>query len=881
MVENDILCFTETHLDGSIHSGEIFNNSEFTVHRKDRNLFGGGVLIAIRNDIAHRRIVIDTETEVIAIELTELKLGLCCVYRSPSSVDKNFMNFLDYYSGNSIILGDFNLPGINWLSDPPNPKHSCVQANIHKEFIIDILSYGYSQLIQQPTHVKGNILDLVLTNKHDLIHNLTIHPNTYSDHNIISFSLLTLVKRKHKEIRHILLYKKCDLVKFEQLLTSILNRLKEASNTCVNINEMWDLFEEDFIQAVKETVPIKKVNNSKHPWLTTRITRMSRSLKSLWHKYKSTGDEFFIKKYKNKQRVYKNLLRKTKNDYLSSKIFKPLEQGNSKPFFKHLNSMKTPVTTICSLTKPDGELTEDKYEISNILNDFFQSQFCTKQQLSPNKMLRNWSSDITANGVCKLIGDLKHGKAPGPDGINASMLQLHPELTAECLSIIYNKSFSLGQVPARWKEANVVPLHKTGDRKFPGNYRPVSLTSIPCKIMEHIILHKLNEELEHLLTDSQHGFRQGLSCETQLTSTIHSIAKNSDQGYATHALILDFKKAFDKVPHRLLMEKLEKLSVSQPLIDWIASFLTSRSQKVTLSGISSQSRGVSSGVPQGSVLGPRLFLTYINDLPESVNCSTSLFADDTIMYSAITSGFTTDDFQNNIDKLLAWSHKWLLEFNIDKCKIMIFTPGKLESLPIYFLDNSQLQIETQSLYLGVWLSFALSWRTHIETKARKASQMLGFLKRNLYNASQKVKLIAYKSLVRSVLEYGSQVWDPYKRLEIDLLESIQRKAVRFICNIKGRQESITPLLEELGLEPLHIRRKNSRIALLHKIIVDSSSETPGAISAKFPELMNSNENVTDIITRSRSANHPSNVAAKKNAYHHSFLPRTIRDLKLK
>ena len=222
-----------------------------------------------------------------------------------------------------------------------------------------------------------------------------------------------------------------------------------------------------------------------------------------------------------------------------------------------------------------------------------------------------------------------------------------------------------------------------------------------------------------------------------------------------------------------------------------------------------------------------------------------------------------------------------MEFNVDKCKVMCFsnraTPDNTLS---YFLNGNRLQCETHSLYLGVWLSNDLSWRYHIEAKVRKASQMLGFLRRVLFQAPRGLKLIAYKSLIRPILEYGCQVWDPYKKYEIDQIEAIQRKAARFICNARGRDTSITALLKELGLEPLEERRCNFRKSLLHKTLVDACSLSPGALSYKFPELLNQGADQDKVTTRSQREAMPMNLASNRNRYHNSFLPRTIRDMKL-
>jgi hypothetical protein len=262
-----------------------------------------------------------------------------------------------------------------------------------------------------------------------------------------------------------------------------------------------------------------------------------------------------------------------------------------------------------------------------------------------------------------------------------------------------------------------------------------------------------------------------------------------------------------------------------------------------------------------------------------LNCEVSLCADDTILYKAINDSSDEGQFQRDIDAVFNWSCEWMLEFNTEKCKIINFNLSSSAASPSYTLGTENLQVANSALYLGVWLTSNLSWTLHINNKVKKAYQILGFLKRTLFQAPKKVKLLAYKTLVRPILEYGCQVWDPVKKCDINLLEAVQKKAVRFICNIKGRQqESITSLTLELGLDPLEWRRYQSRMTLFHRVLVDSGSENPGPVSAGFPELAPLDEN-DGVITRSIFNSQPRTQAVRTGVYHSSFLPRSIRDLK--
>ena len=210
---------------------------------------------------------------------------------------------------------------------------------------------------------------------------------------------------------------------------------------------------------------------------------------------------------------------------------KPLLKGNSKPFYKYL-LLASGSTTTCN------------HECAKLFNTYFHQQFCTDEQLVNTKFLPITSdiTDIDEKGILNLITNLKN-KSPDPDNIRKCELLVHPALTARCLKHIFQISLNSDKLPSAWKTANVTPIHKKGPSDEVYNYRPISLTSIPCKMMEHIVLHHLNNTLDSILHSRQHGFRRGLSCETQLCSTYHDIAKLTESSSVVHAEVLDCKKS--------------------------------------------------------------------------------------------------------------------------------------------------------------------------------------------------------------------------------------------------------------------------------------------------------------------------------------------------
>ena len=297
----------------------------------------------------------------------------------------------------------------------------------------------------------------------------------------------------------------------------------------------------------------------------------------------------------------------------------------------------------------------------------------------------------------------------------------------------------------------------------------MSLTSICCKILEHIVHSHVMSHLDNhqMLNDAQHGFRKRRSCESQLILTVQDLAKGLNEGEQIDAVLLDFSKAFDKVPHQSLLEKLRHYGVRDNLNQWIQDFLTDRQQEVVLEGVHSKATDVSSGVPQGTVLGPLLFLVYINDMPENISSTTRLFADDALVYRIIRSRKDQTLLQEDLDKLQDWEHKWLMQFNADKCEVIRITNKKRPLTQDYHIHNTKLQTIKDAKYLGSTISSDLSWNSHVDITAKKANTSLNFLKRNLHSCPTSKKEKYFKSLTRPIMEYASCVWDPYTQRNID------------------------------------------------------------------------------------------------------------------
>ena len=508
--------------------------------------------------------------------------------------------------------------------------------------------------------------------------------------------------------------------------------------------------------------------------------------------------------------------------HINTTIEKGLEENNTKPFWKYVKSRRQDNIGVAPL-KEGPELHSDSTSKARILLKQFCSVF-TKPDNSPQPTMPGHPFPdiepitIETKGIEKLLKNLNASKASGPDDIPTRILKTCAESIAPSLTCAFICSLHSGDLPQDWLSANVSAIFKKGDKNKAENYRPVSLTSVCCKVLEHILSRHLRTHLEkhNILTDKNHRFRSGFSCVTQLLTTTHDFFVSYEEGKQIDVAVLDLSKAFDTVPHAKLLSKMEHYGIRGPIYTWIEHFLTQRKMRVVLEGSHSEEENVISGVPQGTVLGPLLFLCYLNDMPTTVTSSIRLFADDCLLYRVIDSFEDHTELQKDLWKLEAWACEWGMVFNPTKCEIL---PINRTSHYLYKLGGIPLKQVQDCKYLGVNISAYLTWESHINKISKKAASILGFLRRNLRNCPKDCRRLSFIALVRSKLEYAATVWDPHVKKDIERLERIQRQAARFIQKDYKSIEPgcVTKMLEDLDLPPLDLRRKTQRIQLLNKI----------------------------------------------------------------
>ena len=576
--------------------------------------------------------------------------------------------------------------------------------------------------------------------------------------------------------------------------------------------ECWNILKYEIESIIDKFVPFQKQGKrcrKKH--LSKEAIRKIMLKQTMWRVYRRTRKDEDYAKYKEALNAATTEIRQSKRSYeqkLACNI-----KNDSKSFYAYVRSKQNVQDKVGPLEDSAGNIISQGFLMAEDLNGYFSSVF-TKEDISSlpvaDAKFQGAKSDylgplvVTPELVAKKIKAMKDNKSPGVDGIPPKLLMETVEQISIPLARVFNLSLKEGVVPFEWKEANIIPLFKKGSRNKSENYRPVSLTSVICKLLERLIKdHMVDFLVKHkLLNSSQHGFLKARSCLTNMLCFLEEITKWIDVGSPVDIIYLDFQKAFDKVPHQRLLLKLKAHGIGDSITDWIEQWLTDRRQRVVVDGEVSNWKSVLSGVPQGSVLGPILFLIYINDLDDSITSNVLKFADDTKLFRKVNTDGDKQHLQNDLDRLVKWSEKWQMLFNLGKCKCI--HTGHRNLKVNYRMGDTVLGTTVKEKDLGVTISADMKVSEQCGIAASKGNQILGLIRRNITYKGKKLIIPLYKAIVRPHLEYCIQAWRPYRKKDIDTLERIQRRATKMIPEL--RDLSYEERLKECGLTTLETRR---------------------------------------------------------------------------
>ena len=604
-------------------------------------------------------------------------------------------------------------------------------------------------------------------------------------------------------------------------MRELLNEIDWHHNlTPLSILEAWEFFTAHFNDILHQCVPLIKQRKKKNIYMSSNALRLKNRKNKLWKNYlisKSSDDFHRFCKVRNDLRTLTRTLRSDYERNLSLNV-----KHNPKAFWKYINSRLKVRPTIDDLQCPDGSTAHTDKDKAEALNNFFTSIF-TQENLSS---IPSFTLDTTVpllqlvtvspHIVYKRLLDINPGKSPGPEGWPLIALRETAEQICIPLSILFTQSLETGLLPQDWKSAHVTPIFKKGNRHLPNNYRPISLTSSIVRLMESIIKDEIYDHLNsnHLLSVNQHGFMPGRSCTTQLLIAMDYWTKALEQRIPVDIIYLDFKKAFDSVPHTRLLSKLQAYGIGGKLYNWLYNYFTGRKQKVVLNNESSSWTSVTSGVPQGSVLGPLLFSIFINDLPSVVQSELVLFADDAKIYRTIQSDDDYLQLQQDLDNLFLWSCEWQLCFNVDKCKVLHI--GSNQHYRQYRLGGDFITVSDAEKDLGILIDNKLAFHKQCSTAVNKANKLLGIIRRSFEYINADTMLCLYKSLIRPIIEYGNVIWGPHYVIDQQAIEKIQHRATKLIPEL--RHDSYQERLSKLSLPSLVYRRQRGDLIFLYQLI---------------------------------------------------------------
>ena len=830
----DLFFTTETWLHKNITNSMIKINN-YEIVRSDRlNRKGGGVALYYKNylDIDEpNRPSIPLEFSNFEFICIDIKPGIrfLCFYIPPDSSNcaqtiTNICKIISFYHTTStpfIVLGDFNLPNINWNTFTAKGHSSEI-------FLDHCVENGLSQCVNSATHKHGNTLDLILCNSTAMSHlicNSVDCPLTSScDHNLLSFTLSSSISLPNKTSWTYPNFKKADYAAINQHLSSI--NWNSYFNNQQSLQAQYDIFISILQTTIEENVPLSTRSNKPKSNFPNYLKKLLKSKLKTYRLLKSgkCSKEYYKSKVSEYEKEVKAWHEKIEEDVCSN--------PHSNKLYSYANKKLKTTFLIPPLLNHSNSTSTSDIDKADLLNKTFHHNFTTddNSEFSPLYKLSSTMPDINIQepDILKAVLSTKDKLSLTPENIPSYFIKRVVRSILCPLSIIYNNCLKYNFVPHQWKESIITPIFKKGDRRLPTNYRPIALTSSFCRILEAIVSDNMlcHLSLNNLLLPNQYGFLPGRSSQSQLLHCLDQWYSSYFSNTIEYVTYTDISKAFDTVSHHKLIVVLRSFGINTFVTDWIQNFLTNRTQVVRINKSVSHPLPILSGVPQGSVLGPLLFILFINDIIQIIqlqhNTNFALFADDTKIVSTNPS-----KLQSSINSFSDTITTFQLNLAAQKCFVLPIGKSNLQKniLPPnnFTIDHTDLQFEDYAKDLGIYISKDLKWEIHVKKVVQQASfssyQIIkSFRSKNIWTL---MKL--YKSYVRPKLEYNTPVWSPYLSKDINAVEKVQKRFTKIVCrrcNIPF--SSYNDRLAKLNLLSLQNRRVRFDLITLYKIFNNRS-----------------------------------------------------------
>lgn len=841
-LEEEISCFalTETWLRAGVHDAEVFDPSLFQVFRKDRDFEnvniaetkGGGVLLALKNCIHAKNLDISIpELPLVDILGVEIKVSknnfivIILIYMQPDLPAETYeilfgqLESLSYlYDKKLLILGDFN---IREFKKCISMSTSSERFELASEFSNFFSLKQFNSIVNE----NNRLLDLVYsTDQCSVEEAQCVLTKRAIHHPILQISIdlniesLRPIPRNPSDSSFN--FRKANFNSlYDTLVTTNWDSLAEFEDVDEAVHEFYSMLN----TAFRASVPIKKNSRNKvksRPvWFAPGLNVLYRELKHAFKLSKKDPSVENINFYKVLRSRVKSETRKARMNYLE-KVENALKRDPRK-FWSVINEQKN-IPNLPSSMSFENTVLNNPSDIVNKFSDLFDNDF-SNQSTDENieTHFRNSYSflgltSISEKEIYEACKKCKDKMTTGPDNIPSFLVKDCASIFAVPLKYIFDLILTQKKFPRMWKKARIQPVFKKGNRSEMSNYRPISILSNFSKVFESILHKYISEHTKNLISSSQHGFTVGRSTVTNLVHSTQYISEVIDNSGQVDVIYTDLSKAFDRLDHVKLCEKLHHFGISTNLVQLINSYLSDRVSFVQYSGYKSECKGIRCGVPQGSVLGPLLFILYFHDLTYNLSCVHLEFADDLKIMNNIRSHNDCSDLQKDLEAVDKWCQVNNMVLNVDKCQVMTFTK-KINFITFdYSLRSNVLHRPELVRDLGITFDKKLSFAPHVTSICSKAHSRLGFVIRNTKELRkvESVKLL-FSALVRSVLEYGSICWAPLYNLHIDNLEKVQRKAVKFLSYSQDRT------YPERGFPQEILLRRHCLLSLEHRRIIQS------------------------------------------------------------
>lgn len=808
---------------------------KYIIYRRDRgnNIKGGGVLIAVSSLLASEALsighILDIEFICVLVKLKHKKIFITASYIPPNSSETTYQKHseaitdvvrMSHHNDYVIAVGDFNMPTIFWNFSPDSGYFTPFNSGCNLKFtkfidcLLDLNLYQKNGIYND----NRKLLDLVFIN--DCV-DTTIHrtdPITVPEDrhhptievNMSFSSIHTSVPASNSRFKDFC-FKKANYDTLNILLNdtnwSSLLSTSNSFNESAAIDHVIERFYDRVYWIMNQCIPKQNVSKpTGPPWNSNRLSNIKNKKNKYYKMFKKSGLSLDYAKYSTARAEYNKVNQICYNCYL----FKMKNKFKTEPksFYNFVNLKRKSISFPPVMKFNDCE-SDDDLEISNLFADFFSSTYAVDQSLDLDSQFGmefgNHPTSIPfldESSVLNCLKKLKFSYKYGPDKVPSCLLIKCADSLVVPLTLLFNLSIKSGFFPNIWKDSYIIPLFKSGSKTDISNYRGIAKLSAIPKLFEKLVTDHLCHHVSSVLSPFQHGFRKGCSTVTnllQFTTLVNRAFVNKKQ---TDVVYTDFSKAFDKVNHLLLIKKLHLMGFTQSCLNWIYSYLTNRKQNVVFNNVLSKPISVTSGVPQGSHLGPLLFSLFINDLPNVIKYSyTLMYADDVKIFYSYNNYTDHTFFQEDLNALYSWCNLNLMKLNFKKCKYMCFF-RKSHLKVKYFLGGFELDNVHTFTDLGILLDPKLNFIQHITLTVNKARSLLGFIKRwaKEFDDPYITKQL-FISLVRPVLEYGSIIWDPTYKVHINTIESVQKQFLLF-C------------LRGLQWDPLNLPSYKSRLSLI-------------------------------------------------------------------